>query len=338
MVSTLATNLRRPEEVDMNERQRDILQEVADGKISPEDAVQLLDEAEEDADGDPEGAEQRRPSVDTAGIQRVRLVQAFRQARVIGDADVAEAVVEGPHLVEREGDVLVVHGDGAPGAHGFAFSRGDRPWYPSRPGRPRRPGRREPSGHWHHGQWEANWAPGPPGGPQPGPWGGPGWGGPGWGGRWGLMDAFRRFGEEVTVRMRPDLPLDASVTAGSLKIAGITGPLRVAVSGGTAKLDEFRGPLDLSVEAGSAKGSGVLASGSSRIRCQAGSVRIHLERGSSVKVRARAELGNVVLPGDAEGEHWLAGGGAAREVTVGDGAALLEVESNMGNVVVSADR
>jgi hypothetical protein len=266
---------------------------------------------------------------------------------VIGDPDVAEAVVEGHHLAEREGDVLVVHGNEVPGAHGFAFSRGDRPWYPSRPGRPRRPRRPEPSGHWHHGRWEAHGDPGhweahggpghwggPPGAPQFGPWGGP----PGWAERWGLLGAFRRFGEELTIRMRPDLPLDATVTAGSLKVAGVTGPLRVAVAGGSAGLDEFRGPLDLSVEAGSVKGSGLLVSGSSRIRCQAGSVRIHLERGSSVKVRARAELGNVILPGDAEGERWLAGGGAAREVTVGDGAGLLEIESNMGSVVVSAER
>jgi hypothetical protein len=320
----------------MNERQRSILQEVADGKITPEDAVHLLDEAEEPAGGDPDGPEEQ-PSVETAGIQRVRLVGAFRPARVIGDPDVAEAVVEGPHLAEREGDVLVVHGDEVPGVgvHGFAFSRGDRPWYASRPGRARRQGRHEPSGHWHHGQWEAHGGPGPwgpPGPPHPGPGGHPGWAG-----RWALLDAFRRFGEELTVRMRPDLALDASVTAGSLKIAGVTGPLRVAVAGGSAKLDRFAGPLDLSVEAGSVKGSGLLAAGSSRIRCQAGSVRIHLERGSSVKVRARAELGNVVLPGDPEGERWLAGGGSAQEVTVGDGAALLEVEANMGNVVVSAD-
>src|SRR6266545_2482916 len=265
----------------MNERQRSILQEVADGKITPEDAVHLLDEAEEPAGGDPDGPEEQ-PSVETAGIQRVRLVGAFRPARVIGDPDVAEAVVEGPHLAEREGDVLVVHGDEVPGVgvHGFAFSRGDRPWYASRPGRARRQGRHEPSGHWHHGQWEAHWGPGPwgpPGPPHPGPGGHPGWAG-----RWALLDAFRRFGEELTVRMRPDLALDASVTAGSL--------------------------------------------------------RIHLERGSSVKVRARAELGNVVLPGDPEGERWLAGGGSAREVTVGDGAALLEVEAHMGNVVVSAER
>ncbi|HEX6677022.1 MAG TPA: hypothetical protein VF486_18590 [Actinomycetes bacterium] len=318
----------------MNERQRAILQEVADGQISPEDAVQLLDEAEEPSDGDQEGPEPRGLRVDTAGIQRVRLVQAFRQARVVGDPDVAEAVVEGPHLVEREGDVLVVHGDGMPGAHGFAFSRGDRPWYPSRPGHPRRPGRPE-RGHRRGDRWEYRWGPDAwDRAPEAGPWGGPG----GWAGRWGFMDTFRRFGEELTVRMRPDLALDATVTAGSLKIAGITGPLRVAVAGGSARFDQFRGPLDLSVEAGSVKSSGVLASGSSRIRCQAGSVRIHLERGSSVKVRAKAELGNVVLPGDAEGERWPVGAGAAREVTVGDGAALLEIESNMGSVVVSAER
>lgn len=329
----------------MNERQRAILQEVADGHITPEDAAQLLDEAEEPAgDAGPDEPEERRPPVDTAGIRRVRLVGAFRPARVVGDPDVAEAVVEGPHLAEREGDVLVVHGDEVPGVQGFAFSHGDRPWYPSRPGRPGRPGRPERGGHWHRGRWEAHWGPGPwgspPGAPPSGSWGSPGTGsGPwGWAGRWGLLDAFRRFGEEVTVRMRPDLPLDASVTAGSLKIAGVTGPLRVAIAGGSAKIDRFAGPLDLSVEAGTAKGSGLLVAGSSRIRCQAGSVRIHLERGSSVKVRARAELGNVVLPGDAEGERWLSGAGAAREVTVGEGAAVLEIEANMGNVVVSADR
>jgi hypothetical protein len=322
----------------MNERQRAILQEVADGKITPEDAVQLLDEAEDPGvGGGPDEPEERQPSVETAGIQRVRLVGSFRPSRVIGDPDVAEAVVEGHHLAEREGDVLVVHGDEVPGAHGFAFSRGDRPWYPSRPGRPRRPRRPEPSGHWHHGRWEAHWDPGhwggPPGAPEAGPWGGP----PGWAERWGLLGAFRRFGEELTIRMRPDLALDASVTAGSLKVAGVTGPMRVGVAGGAAKIDRFGGPLDLSVEAGSVKASGLLVEGSSRVRCQAGSVRIHLERGSSVKVRARAELGNVVLPDDPEGERWLASG-VTREVTVGEGAALLEVESNMGNVVVSADR
>jgi hypothetical protein len=137
------------------------------------------------------------------------------------------------------------------------------------------------------------------------------------------------------VRMRPDLTLDAGVTAGSLKVAGLTGPLRIAISGGSASLDRFHGPLDLSVEAGSLRGSGLLAAGSSRIRCQAGSVKLNLERGSSVRIRARTELGKVLLPGD---DNWAAGADAAREVTVGGGEALLEIEASMGSVVVSADR
>ncbi|HEY2957280.1 MAG TPA: hypothetical protein VGM21_03585 [Actinomycetota bacterium] len=315
----------------MNDRQRAILQDVADGRIPPDEAARLLDEVGEPATEGPE----ERPSVQAEGIARVRLVQAFRPARVVGDPDVAEAVVEGPHLAEREGDALVVHGDEVPGVGGFAFSHGDRPWYPSRPGRPGQ----EQGGHWRRGRWEAHRGPGPLGGPPgaegAGPWGGP----PGWPGRWALLDAFRRFGDELTIRMRPDLALDAGVTAGSLKVAGLTGPLRVSLAGGSARVERFAGPLDLAVEAGSLRGSGLLTAGSSRVRCQAGSVRLHLERGSSVKVRARAELGNVVLPGDADGERWLAGGGGeAREVTVGDGEALLEIEVNMGSVVVSADR
>jgi hypothetical protein len=251
----------------VNERQRTILQDVAEGRLSPEDAAQLLDEAEEARDDEhPDGPAEQRPSAGTAGIQRVRLVQTFRAARVVGDPDVAEAVVEGLHVAEREGDVLVVHGDDVPGAHGFAFSRGDRPWYPSRPER----SGRDPRDAGEDFHW---W---------PGSWGSP----PGWAGRWGLFDPFH-------------------------------------------------GPLDLSVEAGSLKGSGLLAAGSSRIRCQAGSVKINLERGSSVRVRARTELGKVLLPGDA---NWIGGSDAAREVTVGDGEALLEIETNMGSVVVSADR
>jgi hypothetical protein len=314
----------------MNDRQRAILQDVADGRIPPDEAARLLDEAGEPAAEGPE----ERPSVQAEGIERVRLVQAFRPARVVGDPDVAEAVVEGPHLVEREGDALVVHGDEVPGVGGFSFSRGDRPWYPSQPGRPGQ----EQGGHWRRGRWEAHRGPGPRGGPPgaqgAGPWGDP----PGWPGRWALLDAFRRFGDELTIRMRPDLALDAGVTAGSLKVAGLTGPLRVSLAGGSARVERFAGPLDLSVEAGSLRGSGLLTAGSSRVRCQAGSVRLHLERGSSVRVRARAELGNVVLPGDADGERWLAGGGEAREVTVGDGEALMEIEVNMGSVVVSADQ
>jgi hypothetical protein len=300
-------------EMRMDERQRTILQDVAEGRLSPEDAAQLLDEVEE-AGGDehPDGPSGQRSST---GIQRVRLVQAFRATRVVGDPDVAEAVVEGPHVAEREGDILVVHGDEAPAAHGFAFSRGDRPWYPSRPER----GERSDRGDRGSGE-DLHW--------WPGSWGSP----PGWAGHWGLVDVFRRrLGEELTVRMRPDLTLDAGVTAGSLKVAGLTGPLRISVAGGSASLDRFQGPLDLSVDAGSAKGSGLLASGSSRIRCHAGSVKINLERGSSVRIRARTELGKVLLPGDP---NWLAGG----DVTVGDGEALLEVEVNIGSVVVSTDR
>jgi hypothetical protein len=307
----------------MNERQRTILQDVADGRLSPEDAAHLLDETDE-AEGDerPEGPSQQRPAASTAGIRRVRLVQAFRAARVVGDPDVAEAVVEGPHVAEREDDALVVHGDEVPGTHGFTFAHGDRPWLRSGRGH---------GGFWDEFTWMWSRPPGPGAGSTAGrP--------PGWSGRWGLVDAFRRFGEELTVRMRPDLALDAGVTAGSLRIIGTTGPLRVAVAGGSARLDRFRGPLDLSVEAGSVKGSGVLAGGTSRIRCQAGSVRLHLEPGSSLRIRATAELGGVILPGDPEGERWLAGGEMSREVVVGDGEGLLEVEATVGSVVVSADR
>jgi hypothetical protein len=140
----------------------------------------------------------------------------------------------------------------------------------------------------------------------------------------------------LVVRMHPDLPLEVEMSAGALSVAGVRGPIQARVAAGSAKIDGLAAPLTASVDAGSLKVSGVLQEGASRVRCNAGSVVIHLERGSSLRIRARAELGSIVLP-DGPEMAWVAGRGD-REVTVGDGAASLDVETSMGNIRVSADR
>ena len=125
-----------------------------------------------------------------------------------------------------------------------------------------------------------------------------------------------RFDEErdgLTVRMNASLGLELDVQAGSCTVRGVEGPIRADVQAGSLKIDGLRGPLQASVQAGSLKAAGVLNQGVSRINCEAGSVKIDLERGSSVRISAHSTLGKVSLPG-AVGS---ASGRGVTEVTVG---------------------
>jgi hypothetical protein len=63
-----------------------------------------------------------------------------------------------------------------------------------------------------------------------------------------------------------------------------------------------------------------------------GSVKINLEKGSSVRISAHSTMGKVAIDGAARA---MAQGG--REVTIGSGAATLEVDCTMGSVKVTAD-
>jgi hypothetical protein len=145
----------------------------------------------------------------------------------------------------------------------------------------------------------------------------------------------RNFGaDRLMVRVNPSLALDLQVQAGSCRVRGVTGPIRAEVQAGSATIEGFANPLALSVQAASVRATGRLQVGQSRISCDAGSVKLHLERGSSVRIEARASLGKITLPG-AEESGFVEGG---REVTIGEGAGSLQIESNMGSVNVSADR
>ncbi|TMD49515.1 MAG: hypothetical protein E6I86_03760 [Chloroflexi bacterium] len=138
-------------------------------------------------------------------------------------------------------------------------------------------------------------------------------------------------GDRLVVRVNPALELDLQVQAGSLRVNGVDGPIRADVQASSATIDGFRKPLDLKVQAGSIRANGRLDDGESRIACDAGSVNLHLERGSSVRVNARAHLGKITLPGEA-------GDRGAQDVTIGDGTASLVIETNMGSVRVTADQ
>ncbi len=313
----------------MNERLQAILQQVAEGRLSPEQAAALLDQAEQDERderserGDEAGEERGADGGATPGgqssspdpgpegtIRRVRVVGGLRSARIIGDPTVREAVADGPHAARRDGDLLIIEsGLDESELPGFVFNRAWWNWRLTVP--PDVAGR------------------GPRGRPFGAPRAGRSWSGEeAWQRPWGHS--------QLTVRMRPDLPLEVELSAGTLRTHGITGPMQFDVRAGSAKIEGAHGPLDATVAAGSIRVDAMLRTGRSRIRCDAGSARIHLERGSSVLVRARAELSHLSLPDRGVVGTWS--GGEREEVKIGDGAATLDIEANMSSIGVTADR
>jgi hypothetical protein len=139
----------------------------------------------------------------------------------------------------------------------------------------------------------------------------------------------------LTVRMNPDLALTADVQAGNVRVDGVHGPITSEVQAGNLKVSDFRGALNLVVQAGNVTAGGRLDSGTSKVRCEMGQVKINLEKGSSVRITAHTTMGKVAIEG--EGAELAGAGRSAREVTIGSGAATLDINCTMGNVKVSAD-
>ena len=141
-------------------------------------------------------------------------------------------------------------------------------------------------------------------------------------GRW-------RGGETVVVKIRPDLPVEVSMAAGSIVATRLTGGLRFAVDAGSLKAMDCSGPVDGRVASGSAQLEWLLDRGSSRLRCELGSIKVLLDRRSDVTIKARAELGSVDL-----GKNSAGGLNAQRELVVGTGTATLDIDVSLGSAKV----
>ena len=275
----------------MTDTRRTILERVASGELTPEEAAVLLDEAERGAPGratttTPEGAEvppfeSVSDAVGSEGqetVQRVRVVRNLGTARITGDPAVLEAVAEGPHRAERRGGVLVISDSVAEG--GFVFGYAQR-----------------------RGRWD--------------------------------WDRGRQA--TLSVRMRPDLPLEVQAQGGSVQVADVVGPIQGDVQAGMVNLQGARGPLDLAVQAGSLSVEALLDHGISKLRCEAGSIRVVLDPASSVRILAHSTLGHLSLPGGPAGEDVIVVRGGRRETTIGAGAGRLELEATLGSIRVSVE-
>jgi hypothetical protein len=136
------------------------------------------------------------------------------------------------------------------------------------------------------------------------------------------------FGEKLTVRMNPMLPLAAKVQAGNIRIDGIHGRLTAEAQAGNCTVTDFRGPISLTAIAGNVEASGQLDSGASSIRCDMGEVHLVLARSSSVRISARSTLGEVALDGEGISS-------SGNEAKLGSGTGTLDIKCTMGSVRVA---
>lgn len=152
------------------------------------------------------------------------------------------------------------------------------------------------------------------------------------GGRWReVADQFQRsFPQnlELTVRVRPDLPVGVEVIAGSLHVDGARALDHVRVTAGSLRVVGAHSPIDLLVQAGSAQVSTVQTYGQSRIRCESGSLVLTLEEGSDARVRSDVQLGRFSVEPPPRSRN------RQRDVVVGLGGAEIDVEVVMAAVTL----
>ncbi len=262
----------------MQDARREILTEVATGKLSPTEAAARLEEVER---GQSQTSAAQLTS-DAAGeiageIRGVRISNNFGRIVVFGDASVAQARVEGPHVARTENGIFVIETDDS-GDGNF--------WFGAREG-----------GHW----WDNfRWPP-------------------------------------LTVWMNPRLETWIKAEAGGMTVNNVIGPIHAEVQAGSLVVNGFAGPLDLLASAGSIRGEGTLNQGSSRIKCDMGSVRLVLAAGSDVRVSAVTELGKVSIDNGTQHPSRTARWGQRVEAVYGAGTASLDIESQMGSITVNQE-
>ena len=226
----------------------------------------------------PPGTEE--PSGD---VQRVVVQASARLVRVIADHAVDTITAEGPHTVQRDGDVLRVDA-GSP----VSSAAGG------------------PPGSYRFERRNSGFS------------------------RW--LSQATQLGVPLIVRVNPRLRVDMEVMAGSLEVMGLRAPFSFSVTAGSLRASDCAGPFTGSVRAGSARLEVRPEAGVSSVRVESGSVDVRLLPGSSVRIRARAELGEVKIKGP-DGSTRSDGAGA-QELVIGAGAAVLEVDAVMGSVKV----
>jgi hypothetical protein len=135
--------------------------------------------------------------------------------------------------------------------------------------------------------------------------------------------------KELSIRVNPSLQVEVEVTGGSVNAERLPGLTRVRVTAGTAKVTDVDGPIDVLVQAGSADLDAQITKGRSRVRVESGTAKVLLRRGSDVHVHTEAQLGRVTWAGAVSGQ--------SKDVEIGRGRAALDVEVLVGTAQIISD-
>src|SRR2546428_7721806 len=212
----------------MRDLQREIVNQVASGTISPEEGAARL----EGLEAGPSPVTSPTPS---AGPKQVKVVSRLGNTEVIGDPSVSFAVADGPHRIRQDGDTMLIEQSGF-GDYSFEFIR-----------------------------------------------------------RAGRANAF---GETLTIRMNPTVPLVARVQAGNVRIDGIHSALTAEVQAGNCRVNDLRGPFRLGGGAGYGKALGPRISCVRLIRCNTGEDNGSCVPRTGVSITAGTTMGDVAIEGE----------------------------------------
>ena len=144
-----------------------------------------------------------------------------------------------------------------------------------------------------------------------------------------LRSHVNGLAKELSIRVNPSLQVEVEVTGGSVNAERLPGLSRVRVTAGTAKVTDVDGPIDLLVQAGSATLDAQITKGRSRVRVESGTANVSLRRGSDVRVHTEAQLGRVTWTGAVSGQ--------SKDVEIGRGRAALDVEVLVGTAQIVSD-
>jgi hypothetical protein len=140
-----------------------------------------------------------------------------------------------------------------------------------------------------------------------------------------LQERFVDLTRELVIKVNPRLEVEIEVTAGSVSIERAPRVSHVRITAGSARLRDVTGPLDLLVQGGSATVEGGISVGDSKLRVESGSLQVNLLVGTNATVTNDVQLGRLTWDGES--------GGPPQRI-VGNGAAGLRIEGMMGAVNV----
>src|SRR6266849_3660133 len=112
----------------MKDLQREIVNQVASGKISAEEGAARLESLEEVEATSQASSVADQPAATPASVatRRVRVASVIGTAEIVGDPSVAYAVAEGPHRARQDGDTMIIEQGPLGEDDHFSFSRSDR--------------------------------------------------------------------------------------------------------------------------------------------------------------------------------------------------------------------